>query len=130
MIHQDVKNTILALPLFLLIACFFTFFSGCGGGGSGSGSDPPVDPTPRSVTIAWDAPTMNEDGTPITDLAGYTVYYGALSGEYTDSIDVIPPDTTATIGDLSPGTWYVAISAFDTAGYESDLSVELVVQVN
>ncbi|MFQ5610302.1 MAG: putative Ig domain-containing protein, partial [Woeseiaceae bacterium] len=29
-----------------------------------------------SVTVSWTAPTLNADGTPLVDLAGYRIYYG------------------------------------------------------
>lgn len=35
-----------------------------------------------TLSLSWVAPTMNEDGTPLTDLAGYKVYYGPASGQY------------------------------------------------
>ncbi|MDZ7670049.1 MAG: hypothetical protein U5Q16_11745 [Gammaproteobacteria bacterium] len=33
--------------------------------------------------IRWQAPTQNEDGTPLNDLAGYVIYWGTQSREYT-----------------------------------------------
>ena len=36
---------------------------------------------PNKIVIAWDAPTTNEDGTPLTDLSHYTV---AISEETVD----------------------------------------------
>src|SRR4030042_1896878 len=39
-------------------------------------------------TLSWDAPTTNADGTPLTDLAGYKVYYGTASGTYGTPINV------------------------------------------
>ena len=33
------------------------------------------------------APSINEDGTPLTDLAGYKIYYGTASGNYTNNVD-------------------------------------------
>ena len=41
-----------------------------------------------TATPSWDAPTTNADGTPLTDLAGYKVYYGPSSGNYSQAIDV------------------------------------------
>ncbi|MDH3432879.1 MAG: putative Ig domain-containing protein, partial [Gammaproteobacteria bacterium] len=35
-----------------------------------------------SVTLSWIAPTQNEDGTALTDLAGYKIYWGTTSGSY------------------------------------------------
>ena len=55
-------------------------------------------PTTTSVTLSWDSPTTNEDGTPLTDLGGYRVYYGQYSGTYTESINA-GNVTTATINE-------------------------------
>ncbi|HZX49313.1 MAG TPA: fibronectin type III domain-containing protein, partial [Nitrospirota bacterium] len=38
--------------------------------------------------LTWDPPTTNSDGSPLTDLAGYKVYYGPTSGNYSAVIDV------------------------------------------
>ncbi|MEW6586171.1 MAG: hypothetical protein AB1442_11250, partial [Nitrospirota bacterium] len=40
------------------------------------------------TTLSWQAPATNEDGTPLTDLAGCKVYYGTVSRNYTQSSDV------------------------------------------
>ena len=32
-----------------------------------------ADPAPPTVKLAWDPPTTNADGTPLTDLAGYVL---------------------------------------------------------
>ena len=53
--------------------------SGCGGGG-GSDYAGITSSTPGagtvSVSLAWNSPSTNEDGSQLTDLAGYKVYYG------------------------------------------------------
>ncbi len=76
------------------------------------------------VTLTWDAPTTNADGTPLTDLAGYKVYYGTSSRDYTKTIDV-GNTTTYQITGLSGGTYYFAVTAYDTSGNESDYSEEV-----
>jgi hypothetical protein len=79
----------------------------------------------QSVQLAWDAPTTNADGTPLTDLAGYKLYYGSISGIYTVVINV-GNQTTYTVPDLGDGqTYYFAVTAYDTMGNESELSEEL-----
>ena len=35
-----------------------------------------------SITLNWARPATNTDGTQLTDLAGYKVYYGASSRSY------------------------------------------------
>lgn len=110
--RKKVSHLITIVFLFILLSIF-----GCGGCGSGGGSS-------NSATLTWDAPTTNADGTPLTDLAGYKVYYGISSGNYTVSIDV-GNVTTYKIDDLSPGTYYFAVTAYDTSGNESDYSNEV-----
>ncbi len=77
------------------------------------------------ATLAWDAPTTNADGTPLTDLAGYKVYYGAQSDTYDQNIDV-GNVTTYLFTSLTAGsTYYFAVTAYDTSGNESEYSVEV-----
>ena len=75
-----------------------------------------------NVTLAWDPPTTNEDGTPLTDLAGFIIYYGTTSGDYSQSIDV-GNVTTYQVSNLTEGlTYYFAATAYDTSGNESEYS--------
>jgi hypothetical protein len=55
------------------------------------------------------------------ELAGYKVYYGAASGSYGAPI-VIGNQTTYTITGLGTGTYYFAVTAYDTSGNESGYS--------
>lgn len=90
---------------------------------------PPTSGT-GSVSLSWTPPTENEDGTPLTDLAGYRLYYGATSGDYTAQVDIT--DRTATsyiVESLAPGTWYFALTAVNAAGAESAKSNEAMANV-
>jgi hypothetical protein len=73
-----------------------------------------------SANVTWVAPTQNLDGSALTNLAGFKVFYGTNSSSLTSSTTV--DDMTrrsATISSLSPGTWYFAVRAFTSAGKES-----------
>ena len=126
--------------LLLLVTSLTLIFvlSGCGAGdgsiadyNTGDGST--TTKVLTSAKLEWDAPTTNEDGTPLTDLKGYKLYYGPSSDNYTGSIDV--GDTTsveiATIIDSiykalpTSDTVCFAITAYDTLGNESDYSNEV-----
>jgi hypothetical protein len=76
-----------------------------------------------SATLTWSAPTTNTDGTPLTDLAGYKIHYGTSAGSYTKTIDV-GNVTTYTVNNLTSGTYYFAVTAYDTSGNESSYSNE------
>ncbi|MBI5507290.1 MAG: fibronectin type III domain-containing protein [Deltaproteobacteria bacterium] len=78
---------------------------------------------PNKTALKWDPPTTNTDGTPCTDLAGYKLYFGDQSRTYTTTIDV-GNRTTFTIFDLPAGVHFFAVTAYNTAGAESDFSNE------
>jgi Bacterial TSP3 repeat len=77
------------------------------------------------VQLSWTAPTKDANGAPLTDLAGYNVYYGLTSLLYGVSIDV-GLTTSAAISGLVDGlTYYFAVTAYDQAGNESAFSNEV-----
>ena len=77
-------------------------------------------PTTGSATLTWAAPTENTDGSAITGLTGFHIYYGTSQGALTQVIDV-PSVTTTTyaIEQLDPGTYYFAVTAYNVEGAES-----------
>ena len=77
------------------------------------------------VTLNWQAPEQNVDGSPLTDLAGFTVYYGAASRDYTSSVRVGDPAAASHTLSLPSGTYHVAMTALDVEGNESALSNEV-----
>lgn len=119
---------------FLFVLLLTTILAGCGAGnqplstndsssaGGGTGA-PGGGPANGTATLSWDVPTTNADGTPLTDLAGFKVYYGNASGIYTTIIDV-GKITTYVVSNLSPGPHYFTVTAYNISGYESDYSVE------
>lgn len=85
-----------------------------------------VETTTGSVTLSWSAPTQNVDGTPLLDLAGYTIYYGPAERQYDRSIKIDNPGvTTAVVENLSLGTWHFAATATNGSGMESELSADV-----
>lgn len=83
------------------------------------------------VTLNWVAPSQNADGSPLMDLAGYTIYYRKTPGAYTHEIRIEDPGTTTFVVDqLSPATYYFAATAFNSMSIESALSGEAVRKVN
>lgn len=80
--------------------------------------------------LSWNSPTTNTDGTPLTDLAGYKVYYGTTSSAYTQMVNVemtsTPTTPTYTVTNLAAGsTYYFAVTAYDSSGNESRFSNEV-----
>ena len=64
-----------------------------------------------TVTLSWTAPLENEDGTALTDLSAYTIYYGQESGDYDRTVSIDNPGmTTYVVENLTAGTWYFVAS--------------------
>jgi hypothetical protein len=73
-----------------------------------------------SVTLDWDAPTTNTDGARLTDLAGYQIYYGPAANALRRSVRFANAGvTTYVVTNLTPGTWYFALSTYNAAGAAS-----------
>ena len=84
---------------------------------------PAAAPTTGSAALSWTEPTQNTDGTPLTNLAGYHIYYGTSAGAWTSTITVLDAtETSYVVGGLAPGTYYFAVVAFNTAGEDSPQS--------
>jgi hypothetical protein len=76
-----------------------------------------------SVTLAWTIPTENTNGTPLTNLAGFKVSYGTSASDLSQSATIANPGITSfVVNDLSAGTWYFAVEAYNTAGTYSSAS--------
>jgi hypothetical protein len=75
------------------------------------------------VTLTWDAPTLNDDGTTLTDLAGYRLYWSTTPGTYPNSVTIDTPGvTTYVIENLAPGTYEFVATAINAQGVESGYS--------
>ncbi len=93
-------------------------------------------PTVSPNQLTFTAPSTNTDGSALVDLAGFKLYYSNTSGtEGTGTVKDVAmdgatgPGTTGAIMLLSLGlidgkTYYFKLSAYDTAGLESGLSIE------
>lgn len=86
-----------------------------------------------SLSLSWNAPSTNADGTPLTDLAGYRVYIGTTlpvcpsASFHSVSSPTTRPASGQTVSTiitaLGAGTTYVVrITAIDTGGNESACS--------
>jgi fibronectin type III domain protein len=119
----------------------------CGGGGGGAASSTGVStqsvtpvtssdsgapgtsqsstPAPSSgaATLSWAAPDQNTDGSALTNLAGYRIYFGTSADTLNQVIDISNVGvTTYVVDDLTSGTYYFSIRAYNTMGVESALS--------
>jgi hypothetical protein len=73
-----------------------------------------------SATLYWQPPTTRTDGSPLTNLDGYTIRYGTVIGNYPNLIELANEGlTSAVVSNLPPATYYFVISAYDRNGAES-----------
>lgn len=78
-----------------------------------------------SVSLSWSAPVARADGTPLpmSEISGYSVYYGTSAGSYTHSIDINDASASSTtLTDLPVGTYYLVMTTRDSGGRESGYS--------
>lgn len=84
---------------------------------------PSQNSTGRTATLSWQAPSANTDGTPLTDLSGYRIYYGSSPEQLIHTVQINTVGLqTYVVGDLQPGSWYFAVTAVAANGVESSLS--------
>ena len=101
--------------------------------GSASGSASSATTATKSITLSWNPPTQNSDGSSLTNLAGYTLHYGTNSQDYTGSIEITSATQTSyTVSDSNfpPGKYYFAISAYNAQQVSSSLSGEIAVVID
>jgi hypothetical protein len=84
--------------------------------------EPPVAET--EATISWLAPTQNTDGSALTDLASFRVYYGASADNLTEFVNINDSSKTSyTFTELTANsTYYFSVTAINSSGTESDAS--------
>jgi hypothetical protein len=76
-----------------------------------------------TAVLSWLPPTQNTDGSPLTNLAGYKVYWGTSPGSYPNQVTLNNPGLTIYVVDnLVAGTYYFVVTAFNTSGAESQAS--------
>jgi hypothetical protein len=130
------KNKFLLLLTMLVIT-----ITGCGGGQVSSSSTSSTSGGTENGTLytgnavlSWSAPTQYSDGSPLlaSDISGYKVYVGSSSRNYASNHMVSASTTSVRIRDLNvpKGSFYVAVSTLDKAGYESEYSREVTATLN
>lgn len=77
----------------------------------------------NEVTLTWTAPTQNTDNSPLTDLAGFEIYYWS-SVDSTQTVVTINDPTVQQwkIEGLVNGDYFFAVAAFNLNGAGSKLS--------
>jgi len=76
-----------------------------------------------AATLSWNPPTENTDGSSLTNLAGYRIYYGRNASNPGQSVVVNNPGLTRyVVENLSPAKWYFTMTSVNAGGVESGRS--------
>jgi hypothetical protein len=76
-----------------------------------------------SALLTWLPPTQNTDGSAITDLKGYKIYWGTALGNYSNSVALDDKGAASyVVGNLVPNTYYFVVTARNTSNVESQFS--------
>ena len=76
------------------------------------------------ATLSWMPPIENTDGSQLTDLAGYVIYYGKTIDSLTESVSINNPGLTSyTIENLDSNTmYYYTITSINNSNIQSGYS--------
>jgi hypothetical protein len=103
-----------------IVASCAVIATGCDGGGS---TQPDSTVVAGSAELSWMPPVENTDGSALTDLAGYDIHYGSAATDLDQSITIKNPSLNRyLVENLSGGTWYFAVVAFNAWGTRSERS--------
>ena len=74
-----------------------------------------------NATLSWSAPSENTNGSALTDLGGFKIYYGTAPKQLTNTVALTSPGLlTYVFSELPIGTtYYFAVIAVTTTGVES-----------
>ena len=87
-----------------------------------------------TAVLSWNAPTLNKDNTPLTDLRGYRICFSSafIPDDKTGADCSITFDNNTTPGRITSPTidcphtlCYFRVAAYDNDGNESDLSNQI-----
>ena len=77
------------------------------------------------IALRWQPPTHNVDGSALTDLAGYKIYWGDTPGDYHRELAVDDSAATQHTLVVPVGTYHLVMTAFNLQGRESAPSAEV-----
>lgn len=72
------------------------------------------------LTLTWTPPTTNTDGSQLTDLTGYRIFYGTSPTMSQNTVVELnnPALARHVVEDLQPGTYYFVVAAVNSQGLE------------
>jgi hypothetical protein len=74
------------------------------------------------IVLVWTPPSCNDDGSPLTDLAGYYVYSGTSPDTLIPSFFTNADVPTISLRFPSGGVYYFGVTAVNVDGIESPMT--------
>jgi len=72
------------------------------------------------ATLSWNPPTENADGSALTDLAGYKLYYGRNQSNLSQVVVLNNPGLTRyVVENLTQARWFFSMTSVNSEGTES-----------
>jgi len=123
-----------SLSLLLALITLCSILSGCGLERSTTSNTGAAQPATSKgeIKLAWIPPSTRADGTylPLDSLAGYRIYIGTSSDTLHEIVDLNDREINDyTVKDLSSGSYYFSITAYDSEGLESNRSQVILLSV-
>jgi hypothetical protein len=107
----------------LRVVLLGALLAGCGGTAV-TQKPVPVGPV-NTIVLTWTIPMTRTDGSPLTTLAGFQIYYGTASGQYATVVVIADPAVSAfELDNLASGEYFFAATAYDAGGLQSSFSNE------
>lgn len=73
--------------------------------------------------MSWSAPQVNDDGSMLTDLVGFNIYYGQDPANLNQVVQLVCDSCVwHTVANLTTGTWYFEVRAYNSFGREGEAS--------
>ncbi len=149
LMQQIIRYSVLIALLILTNVMLISSCDARSSSGAPKVSGTPIPEGGNSTSLTWDVPQKRTDGSTLTNIKGYKIYYGKTSLLYSKVLQVeigkssLSCQSVENVSKKEPdkrqcsyvaqgfgnGVYYFSVTAYDDKGNESDLSNEVTKQL-